>query len=464
MAVNTPKLSTRTDCKSEDKVFPITYSLGHEINLFLHDVVTFQPECTGTATALGRDADLERALVLARANDLVCVSAEPQPAQIKFLAELGLGPCRDNIICLNERTPSERGISHAGALLEDPMQLDAICSKLPPDTGVVINPFIVTPECLKLASVLQERLARDIVVSGGKTEIVNTCIQKHMVLEKARHLGVPVPRGEVVTLDRTDDTSPVSLAPLREAVNRQLTVGGAVIIKSAVAVLASKIITIRAGIRNIDEALRRFGPDLKDSVYLVEILYNVTVSPNIVFCIGAGANHVRCVGITDQRLSPDLAHQGNIFPSRAVTLAAMLNAARSLSEWLQSEGFRGIVGYDFCEYIDRATGKPSFFLTEINPRINGSVYPLFIQAQLVQAYGQPIDAFLSVKWFRVNTCVFSEFENKFKHLFFNPEKQAGLVPYNTSGIERGLVDLMFIGRTPEEADMFYAAARRAAGV
>lgn len=190
---------------------------------------------------------------------------------------------------------------------------------------------------------------------------------------------------------------------------------------------------------NIDEALGRFGPDLKDSVYLVEILYNVTVSPNIVFCIGAGANHVRCVGITDQRLSPDLAHQGNLVPSRAVTLAAMLNAARRLSEWLQSEGFRGIVGYDFCEYIDRATGKPSFFLTEINPRINGSVYPLFIQAQLAQAHGQPIDAFLSVKWFRVNTCVFDEFEYKFKHLFFNPEKQAGLVPYNTSGIERGLV-------------------------
>lgn len=62
------------------------------------------------------------------------------------------------------------------------------------------------------------------------------------------------------------------------------------------------------------------------------------------------------------------------------------------------------------------------------------------------------------------SCVFDEFEYKFKHLFFNPEKQAGLVPYNTSGIERGLVDLMFSGRTPEEADMFYAAAQRAAGV
>ena len=440
------------------QAIPITRSLGPEINLFLHDVVIFQPGCAETATAPGRDADLEKGLILARPSDLVCITADTDAAHLDHLAGVGLGPARENIIYLNERTPSTRGLSHAGALLQDEKLLEAICGRVPPGALLAINPFIVTPECLRLAARLERIMGQEVRVSGGPGEIVDTCIQKHAVLEKARELGIPVPRGELVTLDGT-----AGLDHLGEAIRRHLPAKGAVIIKSAVGVLASQIFTVHAGREGVDEALARIGPALRDSKYLVEVLYDVTLSPNLVYAIGPEPESIRCVGITDQRLSPAFAHQGNAFPSRAGTLPAMLEAGHRLSEWLQSEGYRGITGYDFCEYTDRATGGRNFFLTEINPRINGSVYPLFVQARLAQTCGRPIEAFLSVKWFEVNTHSLTEFRRKFERLFFNPGTMAGIVPYNTGTIGRGIVDLAIMGKNPEEAAGILAAAREAAG-
>lgn len=447
---------------AEPRILPITQSLGPNLNLFLHDVVNFRPGCAGIATAPGRDADLEKALILARQDDVVCVFADTAPGQIRYLARLGIGPAADNIFRIDGPRPSESSISHAAALLKDSMQLDRLCRKLPA-AAVCINPFIVTPECLKLADELQRRLSREVTVSGGPFSLVNTCIQKHAVLNKARELQIPVPYGEVVSLERaeTDAASPaVDPRPLMEAIDRLLKLADAVIIKSAVAVLASKIFTIQATREDPGEALRRIAPQLQESVYLVQVLYDVTVSPNIVFHIGAADDPIRCVGITDQRLSRQLAHHGNIFPSRAITLPGMVEAGYRLSAWLRSEGFRGIVGYDFCEYVDRATGRPDFFLTEINPRINGSVYPLFLKENLDRTASRPIDAFISVKWFQTSIHSFDDFEARYRHLFFTPEKAAGMVPYNTSTIRRGLVDLMFIGRTREEAAMLIDAARQ----
>jgi hypothetical protein len=450
-----------TRIAAEPRIFPIARSLGRNLNLFLHDVVNFHPGCAVTATAPGRDADLEKALILARPDDVVCISTDTACGQIEYFARLGIGPAAENVFRIDGPRPSERGISHAAALLEAPLQLDRLCRKLPL-AALCINPFIATPECLKLAAELQRRLNREVTVSGGPFSLVNTCIQKHAVLSKARELQIPVPHGEVVSLERAE-TDAVDPRPLREAVDRLLKIADAVIIKSAVAVLASKIYTIHATREEPGEALRQITPQLQESVYLVEVLYDVTVSPNIVFHIGDADDPIRCVGITDQRLSRQLAHHGNIFPSRATTLPGMVEAGYRLSAWLCSEGFRGIVGYDFCEYVDRANGRLAFFLTEINPRINGSVYPLFLKENLGRTVSRPIDAFISVKWFQTNVHSFDDFEDRFRHLLFTPEKAAGMVPYNTSTIGRGLVDLMIIGRTREEAAILLDAARRVEG-
>ena len=212
------------------------------------------------------------------------------------------------------------------------------------------------------------------------------------------------------------------------------------------------------GADSAESALRQIEAHRDDSTYLVKTAYDVTVSPNIIFDIAPANGPIRCLGPSDQLLSRDLAHQGNIYPSQARTLARMLEAARRFSEWLQSRRYSGIVGYDFCEHIDRDGGNPAFFLSEVNPRINGSVYPFGIMAHLAQKSGDSntgMGAFISAKRLKVNARSFEEFKDRFGQHFFVPGKTAGLVPYYTSSLDKGIVGIVAIGQSPEIARNFF---------
>jgi hypothetical protein len=451
----------------ESRMWSIPDTLGgrNVTQIFLHDVVSFESELEQTATVPGREKDLEKALVIARPHDLVCVSFGTDPAQMELLRNLGIGPASEKVIRLNEDAVSGRGVSYAKALLGDLRQMDEICQKIPPTGSIVLNPYISSPECYQLAQELGSRIGREVTVTGGAVDIVRRCIQKQLVNKKARDLDIPVASGETVELEITDEGIPSNLRPIEEAIRRQIKIGGAAIVKSAVAVLASKIIQVRGEQDSIEAALHQIECNIGHSLYMVEVRYDVTVSPNILFYVGPDGEAVRCVGITDQRLSEQLAHQGNIFPSRAQTLGPMLKAAQRFSEWLQAEAYCGIVGYDFCEHIDRQSGRPSFFLAEVNPRINGSVYPLSILAHLAQSYRDcrkpSSPAFVSSKWLQIKARSLEEMMEKFGHFFFSSGKTAGIIPYNTSSLDKGMVDVVAVGESMTEASDLFEKIRRA---
>lgn len=458
--------SAETPFDSESGAVPIPKT-GEEqgaTHIFLHDVVSFEPEFKETATVPGRDRDIDKALVIAGARDLVCISSGACSSHLELLSGLGIGPLPENVIRLREDAPSMRRISYAAALLKDAKQIDEICRKIPSTGGVVLNPYISTPENYLLAKEIAARIDREVPVTGGAPPIVSLCIQKHRVREIARDLGIPVAPGETVELETGDGGMPSSLRPIEEAVDRHIETSGAVVIKSAIAVLTSKIIQVRKGPDSIQAALRRIEQTPGTSTYLVEVMYDVRVSPNIVFHVEPGTGPVRCVGITDQRLSPNLAHHGNTYPSQALTLQGMVEAAGRFSEWLQSESYCGIVGYDFCEYTDPDTGRPSFFLAEVNPRMNGSVYPLSIMAQLAKTRREgkkpSLRAFLSAKWLETRARSFEEMKERLGHLFFAPGKSGGIVPYNTSCLDRGIIDIAVVGPSPGEVRALFEETRK----
>jgi hypothetical protein len=343
-------------------------------------------------------------------------------------------------------------------LTGDEKLMAEICQKIPPTRSVVLNPYISTPESSLLAGELENRLGRTVSSTGGTVDIVRFCIQKHLVREAARELGIPVAEGEVVELEIAENGTPSDIRPMKEAIEGRVKSSGAAIIKSAVAVLTSKIIQVGEGADSVDSALRKLKTHRDDSTYLVETAYDVTVSPNIIFDIAPANGPIRCVGPSDQLLSRDLAHQGNIYPSKARTLGSMLEAARRLSEWLQSKHYSGILGYDFCEYIDRDSGNPAFFLSEVNPRVNGSVYPFGIMAHLAQNSGAAntgMGAFVSSKRLKVKAHSFEEFEDRFGQHFFIPGKTAGFVPYYTSSLDKGIAGVVAFGKSPETARNFF---------
>ena len=58
----------------------------------------------------------ERALVLARSQDIVCVSDEVEPAYLSYLAELGLGPASNRVVAMSrfsDRSPGTRALGAA---------------------------------------------------------------------------------------------------------------------------------------------------------------------------------------------------------------------------------------------------------------------------------------------------------------------------------------------------------------
>jgi len=180
-------------------------------HIFLHDVVKFKPESNETITVQGREKDVEKALVVAGPDDIVLISARTDPSQIAFLSQLGIGPARKNIIRLNEKDPSGKGISYATSLLNSPEKLDEICKIIPPAGPIVINPFIAAPDVFLFAKELETRVGRDVSVAGGSAEFVHNCIQKHWVKERARELGIPLAEGETVELELTGEGNPTCL-------------------------------------------------------------------------------------------------------------------------------------------------------------------------------------------------------------------------------------------------------------
>ena len=431
--------------------------------IFLHDVVFFTPGDSTTVTMPNRDGDIEKALVVARPQDLVCISPDTHPDYLKYLAQLELGPSSQNIIRLTGGSPSRDDTCHAQSLLESPEILGEICSKIRRSGPIILEPYIITPECIRLANELQARTARTVQVSGKNIDLVNRCIQKHWVKNQARELGIPVAEGSAVAVERSPIKSPVDLRPLKEAVKRWSQLSGTVIIRSATDVLASTIIKVSKESDNLRNSLELIRQDTH-SMYLIEPFYEVTVSPNILFHVEPEYGPIRCIGITDQRLSQNLAHQGNCFPSRSKTLDLMLNSAQRFSAWLQAKGFSGVVGYDFCEYIDPASGKPAHFFTEINPRVNGSLYPLSIMAHLYDPARNnaqyPVQVFLSAKWVKVGACSYAEFLAKHESLFYYPDRIMGIIPFNTSALDRNIVDLVVVGQSPSKVSKFFAMVQR----
>jgi len=104
-------------------------------------------------------------------------------------------------------------------------------------------------------------------------------------------------------------------------------------------------------------------------------MLEVIVSPNILMNVEPGKGKISCVSITDQLLSDNLTHEGNVYPSSAKTLKSMINSAQTMSKWLRNEGYGGLVGFDFGEYSNTKTGELEHFLAEINPRVNAATYP-----------------------------------------------------------------------------------------
>lgn len=354
---------------------------GVPSQLFVHCATPAGPSPEPGEGARGVERYAERALVLARSQDVVCVAGEVDPNYLAYLGELGLGPRPEHVVSAS-RYGSGTGRALWARLAGNTAALRAL-GNLVRRTGISqIQPLVASQGQFALAAALEVAADTEVKVAGGDPRLVEYVGQRDQVRTKAMELGIPVADGEVVELPVTEGRRRGDYNRLRAAVERHLGSTGQVIIRGSLGSAGSSTYIVGNGGEDVDGVIRRLIRHPHNRTYLVEMMVAATVSPNILLHVQPRGGAITCVGVTDQRWERVLVHGGNVFPSISRTSEAMVGWARRLAAWLQHEGYAGLLGLDFVEHPDPLTGEPRAFLAGVSPRVGGATYPLAVLERL----------------------------------------------------------------------------------
>lgn len=430
-------------------------------NLFVHDATSAGDIASLTRVVPGLASYDQRALALAGPRDLVCLLERPDEAFLDYLERVGLAVDTERIV-----TPRELGSTVAtGSLLDrllgSPTAVAELSKRLADEPRRIrLQPFIATARELELAGALERAANREIQLLGGDPRGIDRANQKHRGREKARELGIPVAPGEVVELAPGSGDPFADLRPLKAAVARQWTRTGRVIVRGTRGYSASSTHVIEANPRSLERTLEALAKRTDNSIYLVDALLPLRLSPNLQTLIDPDSDAIHCLSVTDQLLGSGLDHRGNALPTRAENASAMWEHALKLSRWLRDEGCTGIVGFDFCEADDPESESSPFFV-EINARINGGTYALALFQRLVRRLRRegtpPPEAFVT-QIAKTRLRSFEEIGRALGDILLEPGSAAGVLPCHPGSLGTGSIALLAIATDRDSAG---ALCRRA---
>ena len=400
----------------------------------------------------------QRAMILARPDDIVCIAGHIDQRYVHYLSSLGLGPKGDRIIELDAESGDDPDKTLASMLLSSPKLLRTIRELIPDRNRVVLNPYLASSAEFDLGAALEDVLGKQVLVLGGNADIVARANLKHLTHAKARDLAIPMAPGEIVELNEHSDSGPLDVTPLLKAIARYVSHTGRVIVRGTHGVGGSGTFIAEGPSEDIARKLKTFVAQQIHHIYLVQVMFDIVTTPNVQMFVEPDTGAIWCVGATDQRVDKNFEHKGNVYPSNAKTLADMICSARKLTCWLQTGGFTGLAGFDFVEYVHPETGEHEHIFVEMNARVNGATYPVFLTERLnaLQAgCSSPlIKAFLSAKT-TTKATTFSELQDMHSRFFFDPCTGRGIIPYNTGRLANGMCDLVFLGSSRQDVEDMY---------
>ena len=429
------------------------------LQLYVHCANSVHYLAELNASLPGVELYAERALLLADSQDVVCVPDEIEPSYLAYLARLGIGPNPVNVLVASRFEGAATATPLWEKILRSDEALGVLSCLIQSHGAARLHPFIGTAGPFSLARALAEKAGLPVDVAGGNPSVVAYADFKHHVRAKAMELGIPVAEGEVVDLTAAGGHRRQEERMLRHAMERQMRRTGRVIVRGASGAAGSSTFTVDQD-RNISALAEFAAARRENSIYLVESMVEVTVSPNVQMHICPDGSATRCGGVTDQRWDRPLVHGGNRFPSTAHCMVDMLGWARTLAEWLGRLGFAGLAGFDFVEYNDEH-GKPKAFLAEVNPRTNGASYPLRLRQRLnvsQREAGFPAITAFTSGTIKTEAASFDELQDIWGDALFSPERGTGLIPYVTGLLRHGKCSVVALAATPGEADELYEEA------
>ncbi len=207
-------------------------------------------------------------------------------------------------------------------------------------------------------------------------------------------------------------------------------------------------------IQSIPDYLFYEGPCLVQG-WLDETLPGVHILGSPSVQIFVGEDTVDLYDLTEQILSRESVHEGNIAPPPSLageeeSQNELFRQAGIGAQWLYEQGYRGTASADF--HIIERDGQIEIRLCEINARITGATYPA-----LLARYFKPDGAWV-MRNVRFNTLPSSQeiLDSLERHgLCFQPNDASGIIPINLNpkndnSIAKG--QFLALGNTVEECE------------
>ena len=361
------------------------------------------------------DALSRRAVLLADEADTVVVDGAMDPGWLGFVRSLGLG---------TDRIEVARGGD--GGLMDRVLGDAALLERL---RGVgVVEGYMGSAGLARLGAVLA---ARVMSAEVGLVDRLNLKSSLPGVLERA---GVPTIESAIVARDAV------------MACVESMRSGGDVIVRADVSIGGCGVWMIRGG-EGVEALERGLARSMADRLFTVQRLLDVDCSPNVQYRCGEGG--AALVGVSDQRMTAELAFVGNTWPSVMGGDAGLREQSDRIVGVLVEDGYVGYVGIDFIR-----TRGGEVFPIEINPRVNTSTFAIEVAQRLgvgafVLATGVRVDPGLDFEGFArvVGDDLYAD--------------GVGVVPMTMAHAHRSAMDVMVFGDTLEEVQRI---AERVTGV
>lgn len=449
-----------TEFDEENSIGSLVETLDRKnvTNLFVHSALSMENAPTLMVVKPEMEQYPERSLLMARRNDIVCVLDGVDIDFLHFLAGLGVGPSQENIVIIRESNGENRIENLSDLMMKNHHAFSTIRNLVKEGNNVEFHPYVASPKEFSLVSMMQQFFPNSISMPDLNSDVVQFASFKHHMKLQANKLGVPVPPGEIVELKTEGPGKNFDLKPIERTVQRLFSKADGVLIKGSSGSSGTTLIQVDNNSHSLQKALDTILKSNDNHIYLIEPLLDVVVSPNILMFIEPHSGKISCVGVTDQILAQGKKHVGNIYPSQARTIKAMIHSARIFSEWLQSEGYSGIAGFDFMECPDQGTGKRDHYLAEVNARVNASTYPKSLMEYLNRKQmqtGKPVLKAFLTETVRTTAHSFSEIRNRYGELFFSPENGEGLVPFNIGCLKYQKFTLSIFGESLDRVSEIY---------
>jgi hypothetical protein len=396
--------------------------LGQKV-LFMHDVLSVRGWNPPSTSKLQ-----QRAMFLARPDDVVVFRGMPDVAYAEWLDESGFGT-RNVVVADGDLTQTMTDL-----VISNRLALEAVNSMLDSESAVVSH--------IQVSAGEQQASDSLGLFSYSNPVQIEHIDSKLRFKDLCQRLGVPV--SEYALFE--NEGNPRALSAL---ISDMIGKTGRAIVRSE----------FRAGNYLFDnpdpERVEKLVEEGLGNRYLVEPLHDVSVSPSSQWFITREGRPIK-LGLSKQilKIGEGIAYSGNEFNHDYDDSEITESSLRIVRE-MAKEGFIGPLGFDFITTSDGSLA------TECNPRINFSIYPLNLLKELENRHG-PVGVAVSKTVATSKDGTFEDMKTSLGEMLYDGREGTGrVVPFDTGALKQGLAAFLVTGSSVEEANQLLARTERA---